>query len=43
MKLSIVITLYYPEYNQLYPPFEHCVIILDLIFIEGVKFMKRFK
>ncbi len=25
----------YPEYNQLYPPFEHGVTILDLIFNEG--------
>ena len=35
----------YPEYNQLYPPFEHAVSILDLIFNEGpnaTKFMKSF-
>jgi len=35
----------YPEYNQLYPPFEHGVTILDLIFNEGqnaTKFMKSF-
>jgi hypothetical protein len=35
----------YPEYNQLYPPFEHGVTILDLIFNEGnnaPKFMKSF-
>jgi hypothetical protein len=25
----------YPEYRQLYPPFEHRVSILDLIFNEG--------
>lgn len=25
----------YPEYNQLYPPFEHTVSIIDLIFNEG--------
>ncbi len=25
----------YPEYHQLYPPFEHGVSILDLIFNEG--------
>jgi len=25
----------YPEYHQLYPPFEHSVSILDLIFNEG--------
>ena len=33
----------YPEYNQLFPPFEHGVSILDLIFNEGPnarKFMK---
>jgi len=33
----------YPEYNQLYPPFEHGVTILDLLFNEGenaYKFMK---
>lgn len=36
----------YPEYNQLHPPFEHGVSILDLIFNEGPnakKFMKSFK
>ena len=35
----------YPEYNQLFPPFEHAVSILDLIFNEGVytnKFMLSF-
>lgn len=35
----------YPEYNQLYPPFEHNVSIIDLIFNEGpnaIKFMKSF-
>lgn len=35
----------YPEYNQLYPPFEHSVTVLDLIFNEGpdaVKYMKSF-
>jgi len=33
----------YPEYEQLYPPFEHGVTMLDLIFNEGsnaYKFMK---
>jgi len=25
----------YPEYSQLYPPFEHCVSILDLLFQTG--------
>ena len=36
----------YPEYNQLHPPFEHGVSVLDLIFNEGPnakKFMKSFK
>jgi hypothetical protein len=36
----------YPEYHQLYPPFEHTVSIIDLIFNEGpnaTKFMKSFK
>jgi len=36
----------YPEYEQLYPPFEHKVSIIDLIFNEGpnaTKFMKSFK
>lgn len=36
----------YAEYNQLYPPFEHGVSILDLIFNEGSnanKFMKSFR
>lgn len=35
----------YPEYAQLYPPFEHGVSIIDLIFNEGPnahKFMKSF-
>ncbi len=35
----------YPEYKQLYAPFEHGVSILDLIFNEGpaaVKYMKSF-
>lgn len=35
----------YPEYTQLYPPFEHGVTILDLIFNQGEaspKFMKSF-
>jgi len=36
----------YPEYRQLYPPFDHGVSILDLIFNEGHKasnFMKSFR
>lgn len=35
----------YPEHNQLYPPFEHAVSIIDLIFNEGpnaTKYMKSF-
>lgn len=35
----------YSEYNQLFPPFEHSVTILDLIFNEGLnatKYMKSF-
>lgn len=36
----------YPEYRQLFPPFEHRVSILDLIFNEGPdapKYMKSFR
>lgn len=36
----------YPQYNQLYPPFEHYVSIIDLLFNEGpnaTKYMKTFK
>ena len=25
----------YPEYSQIYPPFEHSVSIIDLLFAEG--------
>ncbi len=35
----------YPEYAQLFPPFEHAVSIIDLIFNEGPnapEFMKSF-
>lgn len=35
----------YPEYNQLYPPFQHGVTILDLLFNEGPRstlYMKSF-
>jgi hypothetical protein len=35
----------YPEYKQLYPPFDHAVSIVDLIFNEGpnaTRFMKSF-
>jgi hypothetical protein len=33
----------YPEYKQLFPPFEHAVSVLDLIFNEGpdaVRYLK---
>jgi len=36
----------YPEYNQLFPPFDHFVSIIDLILNEGpnaTKYMKSFK
>jgi hypothetical protein len=33
----------YKEYNQLYPPFEHAVTVLDLIFNEGPNASKFFK
>lgn len=36
----------YPEYHQLYPPFDHAVSIVDLIFNEGPnasKYMKTFR
>ena len=33
----------YKTYNQLYPPFEHRVSILDLIFNEGVNAKKYLK
>jgi hypothetical protein len=35
----------YPEYDQLYPPFEHSVSVIDLLFNEGKnapKYMKSF-
>ena len=35
----------YPDYHQLFPPFEHAVSIIDLIFNEGpnaTKYMKSF-
>lgn len=35
----------YPEYKQLYPPFEHAVSVVDLIFNEGpdaTRYMKSF-
>lgn len=45
VKLSWMDYSEYPVYSQLFPPFEHGVSILDLIFNEGpnvVKFMKSF-
>ena len=27
----------YPEYPQLYPPFEHAVTVLDLLFMTGTQ------
>lgn len=36
----------YPEYDQLFPPFEHAVSVLDLIFNEGPnapRYMKSFR
>jgi len=35
IKLSYINYSGYPEYNQLYPPFDHAVSIIDLIFNEG--------
>lgn len=45
IKLSWMDYSCYPEYNQLYPPFDHGVSIIDLIFNEGPgagKYMKSF-
>jgi len=45
IKLSWMDYSGYPEYYQSYPPFEHGVSIIDLIFNEGInskKFMKSF-
>jgi hypothetical protein len=45
IKLSWIDYTGYPEYDQLYPPFEHGVSILDLIFNTGAdapKYMKSF-
>ena len=33
----------YPEYTQLYPPFEHGVTVLDLIFNEGPEALSKMK
>ena len=45
MKLTWIDYGGYPEYHQLFPPFEHRVTILDLIFNEGPnakQYMKSF-
>ena len=45
MKLTWIDYSGYPEYHQLFPPFEHRVTILDLIFNEGPnakQYMKSF-
>ena len=45
IKLSYIDYFGYPEYEQLYPPFDHSVSIIDLIFNEGPdapKYMKSF-
>ncbi len=45
IKLEFISYSGYPEYNQLFPPFEHAVSIIDLIFNEGPdarKYMKSF-
>ena len=44
MRLSYMDYAGYPEYRQLFPPFEHGVSVLDLVFNEGPdarRFMKR--
>lgn len=46
IKLTFMEYNNYPEYNQLYPPFEHGVSIVDLILQTGedaAKYMKSFK
>ena len=46
IKISWIDYIGYPKYNQLFPPFEHNVSILDLIFNCGknaTKYMKTFK
>lgn len=45
IKLSYMDYSEYPDYQQLFPPFEHGVSVIDLIFNEGknaTKFMKSF-
>jgi hypothetical protein len=46
IRVSWISYSHYPEYSQLYPPFDHAVTILDLIFNEGPdakKYMKSFE
>lgn len=46
IKLSWMDYSNYPEYTQMYPPFEHGVTVLDLLFNEGEqapRFMKSFQ
>ncbi len=33
----------FPEYEQLYPPFEHSVSIIDLLLHQGTKSLNFFK
>jgi hypothetical protein len=45
IKLEFIDYSRYPEYHQLYPPFEHQVSIIDLIFNKGPnakQYMKSF-
>lgn len=45
IKLSYIDYSNYPEYHQLFPPFEHGVSVIDLIFNQGEnakKYMKSF-
>ena len=43
IKLSYVDYSSYPEYHQLFPPFEHGVSVVDLIFNEGKNAKKHMK
>ena len=43
IKLSWIDYSGYPEYNQLYPPFEHGVSIIDLILNEGKNAISKMK
>ncbi len=45
IELAYIDYSYYPEYKQLFPPFDHAVSILDLIFNQGqnaTQYMKTF-